>query len=99
MAEHESYSLSMAQGDDMLFDDVLSDTQEDPVNPSHYKQHPSGIECIEITQHMNFCLGNAFKYIWRAPYTDKTVQDLQKAKWYIDQEIHRLSAKSKSSSI
>src|SRR5262249_8348289 len=35
-------------------------------HPRHYSAHPSGIECIEITEHMNFCRGNAIKYIWRA---------------------------------
>ena len=35
----------------------------DPVNyPKHYTEHPSGVECIQITEHMNFCLGNAVKY-------------------------------------
>jgi hypothetical protein len=39
----------------------------DNVNyPPHYRAHASGVECIEITEHMNFCLGNAVKYIWRA---------------------------------
>lgn len=33
---------------------------------SHYTSHPSGVECIDVTRHMNFCLGNAIKYIWRA---------------------------------
>ena len=38
----------------------------DTVNyPPHYRAHASG-ECIQITEHMNFCLGNAIKYIWRA---------------------------------
>ena len=41
--------------------------QEDKVNhPKHYTNHPSGIECIEITQHHDFCIGNAIKYLWRA---------------------------------
>jgi len=39
----------------------------DPVNhPPHYNRHPSGVECIQITEHMNFNLGNAVKYICRA---------------------------------
>jgi hypothetical protein len=33
--------------------------------PAHYTGHPSGIECIQITEHMGFNLGNALKYIWR----------------------------------
>jgi len=63
----------------------------DNVNhPSHYKNHPSGIECIEVTQHMNFNLGNAVKYIWRAGEKGKLVEDLEKAIWYLKQEIKRV---------
>jgi hypothetical protein len=62
----------------------------DPVNyPTHYTAHPSGIECIQITEHMNFCLGNAIKYIWRAYLKENTLEDLRKARWYIDREITR----------
>ena len=60
-------------------------------NPKHYTSHPSGVECIEITEHMNFCLGNAVKYIWRASLKGKEVEDLRKARWYIDREIKRIT--------
>lgn len=64
--------------------------ENDPVNhPAHYTQHPSGIECIEITKHMNFCLGNAVKYIWRADLKHVAIEDLEKAIWYINCEIRR----------
>jgi hypothetical protein len=60
-------------------------------NPPHYTTHPSGVECIEITEHMNFCLGNAIKYIWRAGLkTDDPLKDLRKAAWYVAREIERL---------
>ena len=60
----------------------------DPVNsPKHYCSHPSGVECIQITEHMSFCLGNAVKYIWRADEKNDAVEDLRKARWYIDREI------------
>ena len=63
----------------------------DPVNhPKHYTEHPSGVECIEITEHMNFCVGNAFKYLWRAGLKGEQIEDLRKARWYIDREIARL---------
>ena len=68
-------------------------TQEiDIVNqPLHYKSHQSGVECIQITEHMNFCLGNAIKYIWRAGLkSNSEIEDLRKARWYIDREIQRL---------
>lgn len=66
----------------------------DPVqNPVHYTSDPSGIECIEITRHRNFNIGNAFKYLWRAGLKeDAKVQDLRKAIWYIEDEIKRLEA-------
>ena len=63
----------------------------DPVNhPKHYTSHPSGIECIEVTEHMNFCLGNATKYIWRSNDKGSRIEDLEKAIWYIKREIKRL---------
>ena len=63
----------------------------DNVNhPKHYTEHPSGVECIEITEHMNFCVGNAIKYLWRAGLKGEQVEDLRKARWYIDREIARI---------
>lgn len=64
----------------------------DPVNhPKHYTAHPSGVECIQITEWMNFNLGNAVKYIWRAGEKGALLEDLKKARWYLDREIQRLS--------
>ena len=66
--------------------------ERDSVNhPKHYTTHPSGVECIAITEHMNFCLGNAMKYIWRAGEKGDALEDLKKARWYIDREIERRS--------
>lgn len=62
----------------------------DPINPNHYKSHPSGIECIEITEHLNFCRGNAIKYLWRAGEKGDAIEDLRKARWYVDREIQRI---------
>lgn len=63
---------------------------KDNVNhPKHYTSHPSGIECITITRHMNFNRGNAIKYIWRADLKNG-IEDLRKAAWYIQDEIARL---------
>lgn len=70
----------------------------DPVNhPSHYTNHPSGVECIQITEHLNFCIGNAVKYLWRAGLKGDAIEDLQKAKFYIDREISRRSKEWKQS--
>ena len=66
--------------------------KHDPVNfPLHYTAHPSGVECIEITRHMNFNLGNALKYIWRAGLKGDATEDLKKALWYINDEIKRIT--------
>lgn len=61
----------------------------DNVNhPKHYTSHPSGVECIQITRHMSFTLGNAMKYIWRADLKNG-LEDLKKAQWYINDEIKK----------
>ena len=66
----------------------------DPVNhPKHYTGHKSGIECIQITEHMGFNLGNALKYIWRCDLKQDAIEDLKKAKWYIEREIAKREAK------
>ena len=57
--------------------------------PPHYTEHPSGIECIQVTEHMGFNLGNAIKYIWRCDLKQDAIEDLKKAKWYIDREIDK----------
>jgi len=62
----------------------------DPVShPKHYTSHPSGVECIQITEHMGFNLGNAIKYMWRADDKGAPIEDLKKAVWYIQREIGR----------
>lgn len=63
----------------------------DMVNhPPHYNGHPSGVETITVTEHMGFSLGNAMKYIWRADLKGNAIEDLRKARWYLDREIARL---------
>jgi hypothetical protein len=69
-------------------------SDDDGVNfPDHYRASPSGVECIQVTEHMNFCRGNAMKYLWRAGLKDKAseARDLAKARWYITREIARIT--------
>ena len=70
----------------------MDDHRNSMVNhPPHYTQHPSGVECVQITEHMTFCLGNAIKYIWRAGLkSPDPIMDLEKASFYINREIQRL---------
>lgn len=64
-------------------------------HPKHYTSDPSGVECIQITRHRNFNIGNAIKYLWRAGLKDdkKEIEDLRKAIFYIQNEIERLEGK------
>lgn len=66
----------------------MSDNLDMVNHPPHYTNHPSGVECIQITEHMSFCLGNAIKYVWRADLKNG-LEDLKKAQWYIQREIER----------
>ena len=81
---------------------MASKNKNDQVNhPKHYTSDPSGIECINVTRHRNFNVGNAIKYLWRAglkedkdrKLIDKQVEDLNKAIWYLVDEIHRLGGR------
>lgn len=76
--------------------------QESSVNhPIHYNQHPSGIECIDIVRHYDFNIGNVIKYIWRAGLKhekgmnnrDKQIEDMEKAMFYLKDEIEMLKRK------
>jgi hypothetical protein len=67
----------------------------DPVeHPAHYTTHPSGVECITVTEHMSFLRGNAVKYLWRAGSKGDELEDLRKARWYLDREIANLERRS-----
>ena len=74
---------------------------KDRINPDYYKSHPSGVECIDITRHYCFSIGNAIKYLWRAGLKteegldnkEKEIEDLKKATWYINDRIKQLGGK------
>lgn len=65
-------------------------------HPPHYTSSAAkcsdcghAIECIDITRHMGFNLGNAVKYIWRCGLKENTIEDLRKAVWYLEDEIRK----------
>jgi len=67
-------------------------------HPPHYNSSPAKcecgrrIECIDITRHMSFNLGNSLKYLWR--WQDKGgIEDLRKARWYLEDAINELERK------
>lgn len=86
------YEVEFGVGRSLCFTERELERVEDMVDsPTHYTSHPSGVECIEITQHMNFPLGSVIKYVWRAGLKTKDpIQDLEKARQYLDIEITRL---------
>ncbi|WP_340376582.1 DUF3310 domain-containing protein [Streptomyces sp. SS7] len=91
------YELTFASGETLGFSPQeislfsADNSDNDPVNhPSHYTWLPNGIEVIDITQHFNFNLGNALKYIMRAGRKGDATQDLQKAARYIEFELKRV---------
>jgi len=67
-------------------------------HPKHYGGADNHYEAIKVIEawDLGFCLGNTVKYISRAgkKETDKTVQDLEKAKWYLERDIEKLKSKS-----
>ncbi|MGA2412720.1 MAG: DUF3310 domain-containing protein [Candidatus Binataceae bacterium] len=81
-------------GFEKLQEELKASVQGDAVNhPPHYNQHPSGIECMTVVEWFNFCRGNAIKYIWRAGSKGDEIEDLKKARYYLDTEIARLEKK------
>lgn len=81
----------MAHYDNQIETQLAEQAQTNDVvnNPKHYTNHPSGIECIQVTEHMGFNLGNAMKYIWRCDLKKDAIEDLKKARWYLDREINK----------
>ena len=76
-----------------LFPALPSLLGSDPVNhPSHYTWGP--VEVIEITEGLNFCLGNVIKYVLRADHKGNPIEDLKKAAWYLERELQRRQKES-----
>ncbi|WP_084338488.1 DUF3310 domain-containing protein [Actinomadura oligospora] len=72
---------------------LLAEKNDSVAHPSHYTSHPSGVECINITEHMGFLEGNALKYLWRAGLkTDDPTEDYRKAIWYLERKVKQLEA-------
>ena len=93
MMMHEELRMAQAR--------KQSDNVVDMVNsPPHYNQ--TGIECIHAISAATdvgfkyYLQGNVMKYLWRFDYKDKPLEDLQKAKWYLDRLIEEVMAGDKS---
>jgi hypothetical protein len=95
---HSNYVEDSSEAPIQIVDKIDNVNTVDNVNnPSHYTSHPSGIECIDVTRHMSFNLGNATKYIWRCDLKKDAIEDLRKAIFYLNDEIDlRLKLKEKA---
>ena len=95
---HDTYMKKMAKAE-QIAKEVYGNV--DMVNsPPHYNQ--TGIECIQAIAAATdkgfkyYLQGNILKYLWRFDYKDKPLEDLQKAKWYLDKLIEEVMADGKS---
>jgi hypothetical protein len=94
------FEVTFPGGNSLSFSEVEISTvedggqEDDDVNhPSHYTWLPNGLEVIDVTENLNFNLGNAVKYVLRANHKhDQPLTDLRKAVWYITREIQRMEA-------
>lgn len=80
-------------------DCIIIKTVENSDNVSHPQHYAdgwsNGSEVIDLTEHLSFCAGNVVKYVCRAGRKDpdKHIEDLEKARWYLDREIARAKEK------
>ena len=88
----------------LIMSEHLSLVQDEPTindNVNHPKHYTSSgikcascdhnIECIEVSRHFGFNLGNVIKYVWRANHKNG-IEDLRKAAWYLNDYIKRLES-------
>ena len=103
MSRHEEYMKVLRDQEDLRMAQANKQTDNviDMVNsPPHYNQ--TGIECIHAISAATsdgfkyYLQGNILKYLWRFDYKDKPIEDLQKAKWYLDKLIEEVMASDKS---
>ena len=103
MSRHEEYMKAMMQQEELRMAQAKKQSNNvvDMVNnPPHYNQ--TGIECIQAISAATdkgfkyYLQGNVMKYLWRFDYKDKPLEDLQKAKWYLDRLIEEVTADDES---
>ena len=103
MSRHEEFMKAMIAQEELRMAQAnkQSDNVVDMVNsPPHYNQ--TGIECIHAISAATdkgfkyYLQGNVMKYLWRFDYKDKPLEDLQKAKWYLEKLIEEVMAGDES---
>lgn len=89
-------TLPFGSTDKVSFSTGVTARMDQVNSPPHYNRGERcpncghGIECIDVTAHRDFLVGNAIKYLWRAGAKDDFVKDLRKAAWYINRKIAQL---------
>lgn len=77
--------------------ELINKTEEQVNHPQHYGGKDNPYEAIKVIEawDLDFCLGNTVKYISRAEKKEqnKTIQDLEKAAWYLNKRIEQLKNK------
>ena len=103
MSRYEDYMVARLREEEirMKSPNKNKDNVVDMVNsPPHYNQ--TGIECIHAISaatgdnFKHYLQGNILKYLWRFDYKEKPIEDLQKAKWYLDKLIEEVMASDES---
>lgn len=72
--------------------DIVKSSQDSVNHPKHYTQ--GGIEVIDAIEAwgLNFRLANVIKYVARADHKNNKLEDLKKARWYLDREISKVES-------
>lgn len=99
----DKYTMDFCKEDDKLalkeqMDNYIPQVEVDNVN--HPKHYEGKIECINAMQEVlgkdgtiSFCIGNAFKYVWRCKKKHPTpIEDLKKCRWYINKALELLES-------
>ena len=100
MTRHEEYMKQAMKQSDVKQMWPSPDSVDMVNSPPHYNQ--TGIECIHAISAATgdgfkyYLQGNILKYLWRFDYKDKPVEDLEKARWYLDKLIEEVMAHDQS---
>lgn len=90
---HAQYNLTQGLPDYVLAAQGFKEEVDNINHPPHYNNSLAKcecgrrIECIDVTRHLSFNIGNAIKYLWRVDLKGASMDDLRKAAWYIQDEI------------
>lgn len=91
--DDSEYDYELEGGSIVIKELDRAENSDNVLCPSHYVDGwINGVEVIDLTENLSFCAGNVVKYVCRAGRKDpdKHIEDLEKARWYLDREIARV---------